>query len=480
LLVTSKPTNYSQQQSPLQHYLNPNRYLARFGGLFLHRDYMRMWWSLAAAAFGGQVSMLAIPLTAAILLNATPFQMGLLIALETLPFALLALPTGVWVDRMNQLQIIRTMDLTRFFLLLIIPIAAWFNFLSMTLMCIVGFLIGCCEVFGGSAYQVLMTRVVGHDRITEANAKMAFAYSSSQVAGPGLAGALVQWLTAPFALLVDALAFLFSWFMLRKVTPVPPPANVSKDPMWPQIKEGLALIWYSPVLRSLAWTVALWQLLHHVYQAVIILFATRELGLSPGVVGVVYMMAGTGSLLGAIWAERASKRYGVGAVIVGALALTAGAWEFLPFISKTQNVVTQAVNSLTPDLAANTIQPIMTQAREKKWLAALFLGIGLFTFGFGATMFSVNYLSLRQAVTPEHMLGRMTATMRGITVAAGPVGSLLGGTLATLVGLASTLAIAGLAGFGLALLMWFLTPLVAVKTMPSGRSEGSGASDVSA
>jgi MFS family permease len=461
-------------------YLNPNRYLARFGGLFLHRDYMRMWWSLASAAFGGQVSMLAIPLTAAILLNATPFQMGLLIALETLPFALLALPTGVWVDRMNQLQIIRSMDLARFFLLLIIPIAAWFGFLSMTLMCIVGFAIGCCEVFGGSAYQVLMTRVVGHDRITEANAKMAFAYSSSQVAGPGLAGALVQWLTAPFALLVDALAFLFSWLMLRKVTPVPPPANISKAPMWPQIKEGLVLIWHSPVLRALAWTVALWQLLHYMYQAVIILFATRELGLSPGVVGVVYMMAGTGSLMGAIMAERASKRFGVGAVIVGALALTAGAWEFLPFISKTQSVVASTVQStmqsLTPELAAQTINPFVHQVREKKWLAAFFLGLGLFTFGFGATMFSVNYLSLRQAVTPEHMLGRMTATMRGITVAAGPVGSLLGGTLATLIGLASTLAVAGIAGFGLALLMWFLTPLVSVKTMPKSRTREADAS----
>ncbi len=460
-------------------YLNPNRYLARFGGLFLHADYMRMWWSLAGAAFGGQVSMLAIPLTAALLLNATPFQMGVIIALETLPFALLALPVGVWVDRWDQLKIIRTTDLMRFFLLLTIPIAAWMSWLSISLLCTVGFMLGCCEVFGGSAYQVLMTRVVGRERLVEANAKIAFAYSSSQVAGPGLAGALIQMLTAPFALVVDAFAFLFSYLVLRKVTPIARAAqsntlNSQQEAMWPQIKEGLKLIWESPVLRSLAWTVALWQLLHHVYQAVIILFATRELNLSPGVVGVVYMLSGAGSLLGAIMAQRASKRFGVGGVIVGALALTAVAWEFLPFINQTQKAFENALqtvgpsmHAITPNMIENAMSPLIKTARQPQWLSAFFLGLGLFTFGFGATVFSVNYLALRQSVTPERLLGRMTATMRGITIACAPVGSLLGGSLASLIGLSSTLAFAGAGGLALALLMWFGTPLSAVKQMPS-------------
>jgi MFS family permease len=453
--------------------LDPTRYLARFGGLFLHADYMRMWWSLAGAAFGGQIAMLAIPLTAAILLNATPFQMGLLIALETLPFALLALPSGVWVDRMNQLAIIRAADLARVFLLLIIPIATWLGHLSMTLMCIVGFLLGCCEVVGGSAYQVLMSRIVGRERLTEAHAKSAFAYSSAQVAGPGLAGALVQWLTAPFALVLVSLSFAFSFIVLRRVAPVAPTEQSSQEPMWPLIKEGLKLIWESPVLRSLAWTVALWQLLHYVYQAVIILFATRELGLSPGVVGVVYMLSGAGSLLGAVYAERASKQFGVGGVIVGALALTAVAWEFLPFINQTQTIVSSTLSStvqtLAPVGATDSVRPIIQLATQQKWLSALLLGIGLFTFGFGATMFSVNYLALRQAVTPEHMLGRMTSTMRGITVAAGPIGSILGGSLATLIGLAATLTFAGAMGFVLAVVMWYLTPLASVKQMPGAQ-----------
>jgi MFS family permease len=442
--------------------------LARFSrsGLLAHESFRRLWISLWVTSFGGQVSRLALPLSAALLLNATPFQMGLLIALETLPFALIGLPAGVWVDRYRQLTLVVACNIFATAALMVVPIAAWMGWLSMTVLYVVGFAVGCVHVLGGSAYQVLMTRLVGRPNLVEANARIALANSSAEVVGPGLAGTLIQLLTAPFAIALDALSYLYSALILkgvddRHLAPVPSAGN-----MWQQIREGLALVWRQPLLRALAWTVALWQFLNHVYQSVIILFAARELALSPAVVGLVYMMSGLGCLLGASLAERVTKRFGVGAVIVGGLALTGAAWEMLPFIAPTSQVAAGALTNIASG-APTMVSPLArTLTPGEQTLAATLLGLGLFTFGFGATIFVVNYLALRQAVTPDHLLGRMTSSMRSITVAAAPLGSLAGGAMATLIGLAETLAVTGLLGMILAFVMIWATPLAAVKQLP--------------
>lgn len=442
--------------------------LARFSrsGLLADYSFRRLWVSLLVTSFGGQVFRLALPLTAAIMLNATPFQMGLLIALETLPFLVIGLPAGVWVDRYRQLYIVIGCNIFATLALLWVPIAAWMGWLSMNVLYVVGFSVGCVHVLGGSAYQVLMTRLVGRPNLVEANARIALANSSAEVVGPGLAGGLIQLLTAPFAIVLDALSYLFSAAILKGVKDDHLEPIAASGNMWQQIREGLVLVWRQPILRALAWTVALWQLLNHIYQSVIILFAARELALSPAVVGLVYMMSGVGCLLGASMAERFTRRFGVGAVIVGGLALTGAAWELLPFIAPTS----QATAGVISDIAAATPQavtPIATKLSPgHQTLAAALLALGLFTFGFGATIFVVNYLSLRQAVTPDHLLGRMTSSMRTITVATAPVGSLMGGILATAIGLAETLAVTGLAGMLLAIVMVWTTPLANVKILP--------------
>jgi MFS family permease len=395
---------------------------ARFrSGLLRDRDFATMWGSMTITSFGAQITNLALPLTAALLLHATPFEMGLLIALETLPFALIGLFAGVWVDRMRKLPLIIGTDLMRGFFLLLLPIAAWFDWLSMPLLYAAGFVCGVGNTVGGAAYQVFLTNIVGRDKLVEANAKMAVSQSSAELVGPGLAGALIQVIGAPFAITLDAVSFLISGVMLRKVgSPDPKPAAPEEgSTVWREIGEGLRLVWHTPLLRSLAWSVALWQLLHHMYLAVIILFATRELGLSPGSVGLIYAMSGTGCLLAALWAQSGSDRFGVGPVTVYGLLGTAAAWQ---------------VFALTPALGAWVLVP---------------LSAGMLLFGFAATVFVINYLSLRQAITPDHLMGRMTATMRFLTVAIAPVGSLVGGSLGSLIGLRGTLLVAGALGLAL-------------------------------
>jgi len=394
-----------------------------FRGLWRSREFMKLWGSLTITSFGAQITNLALPLTAAVLLHATPMQMGVLVALETLPFALVSLHAGVLIDRVRRLPIVIASDIGRGVALLAIPVAAYFNALSIEILFVVGFFCGVQNVVGGAAYQVLLAQMAGRRRLVEANAKITLGETSAALVGPGLAGVLIQLLTAPFAIALDACAFFVSALMLRRVRAhrdiVHPGESAS---VTQEIHEGLKLVWNNRTLLALAWLAGLWQILHHMQVAVLILFATRELMLSPGAIGLTYMFGGFGCVLAAGFAERLTARFGVGPVIVHGLTLTALGWQAFGLVSG----------------------PV--------WLATIALGLAMLMFDFGAVLFGINYLSLRQAITPDRLLGRMTATMRFLTVAAAPLGSLAGGVLATIIGLRATLLTVG--ALGLVLVAW--------------------------
>jgi MFS family permease len=381
-----------------------------FRGLWLSRDFRRLWGSLTITSFGAQVTNLALPLTAALLLSATPMQMGILVALETLPFALVSLHAGVLLDRVRKLPVIVFTDVSRAVALAVIPAAAWAGFLSIEVLYVVGFFVGVQNVVGGAAHQVVIAQLAGRKRLVEANAKVSLGETSSALVGPGLAGALIQLVTAPFAILIDAFAFLVSALLLRGVKPrhdVPrdgPRASVTAE-----IVEGLRLVRRNETLLALAVIAGLWQLLHHMQVAVLVLFATRDLGMSAGAIGLAYMFGGLGCVLAAASAERLSQRFGVGNVIMLGLMLTTAGWVVYGLVGG----------------------PV--------WFATIALGLGMLLFDFGGVTWGINYLALRQAITPDRLLGRMTATMRFLTVAAAPVGSFAGGALATAVGLRATL-----------------------------------------
>ena len=399
-------------------------------GLWRNRDFARLWGSLTITHFGGQITSLALPLTAALVLDASPFQMGVLIALEALPFPLFGLFAGVMVDRFRKLPIIIWADLGRGLALLAVPICAWLGWLAMPVLYVVGFLVGVGGVLGWPAYQVFMTERVGRGNLVDANSKMAVSDSAAQLLGPGMAGVLIQWLTAPFAILADAIAFFLSAWLLFGIRPAPSDApKLTGTGVWIDIHEGLRAVWHHSILRALAWALAVWQIFRHAYLAILILFATRELGFSAGHVGMLLMMAGIGSLAAAGAVKPLNRRYGVGPTMLAGLLGTGIAW-------------------------------MVVGAASGSWLtASLVFGLGLCLLDFSAMAFFINYLTLRQSVTHDHLLGRVTATMICLTTITAPLGGLAGGWAAGHLGLRVAMLLVGLGALLLAPLVVLASPL---------------------
>jgi len=406
-----------------------------FGGLWRHRDFPRLWGSLTLHHFGGQITFLALPLTAALVLHASPFEVGVLTALEALPYPLFGLFAGVLVDREKKLPVIVACDVGRGLALAMVPLCAWFGMLSMPILYIAGFLVGLLTVIGWPAYQVFMTERVGRENLVEANAKIGLADSAAQLIGPGIAGALIQWLTAPFAILADACAFFTSALMLRGIRP-----QASDEPkakarsMRLEILEGLAVVWHNRTLRALVWSVALWQVFRHAFIATVVLYATRDLAFSPGLIGGIFMVSGLGSLGAASFTQRFNARFGMGPTMLGGVVGTGIAW-------------------------------LVIAAASGPMAVAIF-GAGLLALDLAAMTFFINYLSLRQAVTPDALLGRVTATMICLTVATAPLGGLLGGFIGEHLGLRYAVAFAGAGALVLAPLLTWLSPIAQLRELP--------------
>jgi MFS family permease len=415
--------------------LHPRRWLT---GLWRSPDFVKLWGSLTITHFGGQVTFLALPLTAALVLNATPFEVGVLTALEALPYPLFGLFAGVLVDRARKLPVIIWADLGRGLALAAVPVCAWLDLLSMPVLYAAGFLVGVGSVIGWPAYQVFMTERVGRENLVEANAKIGLSDSASQLVGPGLAGALIQWLTAPIAILLDALSFIVSAWLLRGIAPAPTDApKLSGESVWREIGEGLAAVWHNRILRALAWALAAWQMFRHAFVAVVILFAARELGFSAGHVGLLFMLAGVGSFTAAGAVTPLNSRYGFGPTMLVALGGTGVAWL------------------------------VLGAATGGHVIASFVFGLGLFLLDFSAMTFFINYLTLRQTVTPDRLLGRVTATMICLTVATAPLGGLAGGWIAEHWGLRVTILLAGAGALAMIPLVAWTSPLARMRTLPA-------------
>ena len=420
-----------------------SRWLARFalppGDLLRDATYRRLWTSILISSFGGQVTMLALPLTAAVLLHASPTQMGFLTSMEILPFVLFSLPSGVWLDRVRKLPVYIVGESALALVVASVPFAWWMGWLSMTWMYVAGFVIGTVYTTAGTAAQIVLTQVVARDRLVEAHAKNALASSGAEVAGPGLAGALIKLVGAPLALLVDALLLIASAAILRGIV-----INEERQPrpdarFWRELRTGVRFVASNRLLVALALVVGGWQMCHHAAIVVQILFATRTLGLSEQAVGLSYMGMGVGTIIASVWGNRISRRIGPGPCLVLGFAVCGVGWLLLSF------------------------------APANAWGVAVF-ALMLLLFAAGAVLVFINFLALRQAVTPEPLLGRMTSTMRWlILIPAGP-GALLGGWLGEHVGLRASLAFAGGSALLLALLAWRTPVIRRVRELPKPES----------
>jgi MFS family permease len=423
--------------------LLPARWLSSFSlsptDLLRDRTYRRLWTSILISSFGGQVTLLAIPLTAAVLMHAAPTQMGLLTAMEIIPFALFSLPTGVMLDRMRKLPVYIVGELSIACAVATVPVAWWLGWLSMSWLYVVAFLIGAVNTTAGSAAQIVLTQIVPRSRLVEAHAKNALASATAEVTGPAAAGALIKITGAPIALLADACLLMISASILRGVPVQETPSKVNRA-FWPAMLEGLNFVRGHKLLVTMASCVGIWQMCSQAATVVQILFAIHQLGLSERGIGFSYVALGVGTVFASANGHRVVKRLGPGPTLVLGLAISGAGWLLL---------------AVAP---ANSF-------------GVFAYATMLLLYGVGAIFIFINFLSLRQSVTPAPMLGRMTSTMRWlILLPAGP-GALIGGWLGEHVGLRTALGFSGVTALLLATVAWRLPVIRSIKTLPTLKAE---------
>ena len=412
--------------------------------LFHHPNFMKLWVGDTISQFGTQVSQLAIPLVAITFLRASPFEVALLGTIEFLPFLLFTLPAGAWVDRLQRRPILIIGDTGRAIALASIPIAYALGALTILQLYVVGFAMGVLTVFFDVSYQSYLPSLVERDQLVDGNAKLQTSQSAAQILGPGFGGFLIGIMTAPIAVIVDAVSYVASAifvFSIRGSEPPIPPSESAQGSrverlrgFGQEIREGVAFVVQHPYLRMIAASTGSSNLFSNILFGIYLVYVVRVLGLDPLRIGLIFSLGSFGTLAGALLANRIAARIGVGRATVGAIALGGPAGLLI---------------AIAPQGAP---EPFLIAA------AAL--------AGFGGLVYNINQVSFRQAITPERMQGRMNATMRFLVWGTIPIGSLLSGILATLFGLSTTIWIGAILGF-LPFVFVFASPMRSLRTMPT-------------
>ncbi|MGW6215144.1 MFS transporter [Streptomyces sp. NPDC055109] len=409
--------------------------------LWRDRQFRRFWAGQSISQFGDRITELALPLIAVGALHASAAQVAWLTALIWTP-NLLAIVLGAWVDhRVHKRRLMVLADLVRAAVLLSLPAAYFLGAVTLGQLYVVALLTGAAEVLFNTAYPPFFAHLVPRSSYVAANSKLSASRSASYVAGPAIGGVLVQALTAPVAVVVDALTFLASAVLVRRVSIDEPPAahDQAASSLPRRAREGLVFVVRHPVLRpSLVCAATVNFFTFVAGSGLIVLFASRNLGLTAGVIGMAFGIGATGSLLGAVIAPKISRRIGVGrSIVVGAVLFPA------PIA-----------------IAAAAGGPL--------WASAGALAVAEFLSGVGVMLFDVNLNSLQADVIPDGMRSRVAGAYSTINYGSRPVGAVLGGLLATLIGLRATLLI-GAVGGALSLLWLLPSPIPRIHALtPDG------------
>jgi len=409
-------------------------------GLLRQDDFRRLWVGETISQVGSQVSLLAIPFMATVLLGATVLEVALLGALAFLPFILFTLPAGAWLDHMRRRPVLISSDLVRFIALGTIPVAWIAGILTIWQLYLVSFVAGVGTVFFDVAYMSYMPVLVEPGELVEGNGKLQASEAAAAVVGPGLSGVLISAVGAPFAVIADALSYLasalFVW-RIKRAEPHPEAqriaTGVAREPLQRQIAEGVRFVLHNPYLRAIAGATSAANLCSNVIYAIIPVYLYRELGLGAAVVGVIFGIGALGTLGGAFVANQIATRLGLGRTIVGSSAVAGLAMLLVPLASRAAPVACLVAS----------------------------VAIG----GFANVVYNVNQVSYRQAITPIAIQGRMNATMRFMVWGTIPIGAILGGVIATAVGVPSAIWIGAL-GSCLPFLSVLLSPMRSLKAMP--------------
>ena len=403
--------------------------------LWRHREFLKYWAASAISDVGSQITTLALPLMAAVTLGASAWQMGVLSASGSAATLLVGLFAGVCADRFRRRPILIAADVGRAILLATIPVAALSGVLRIELLYVVALTAGTLTVLFDVAHLAYIPALVGREQLIDGNSKLETTWSVAQVAGPGIGGVLVSWLTAPIAILVDAVSFLVSALCLARIrTPEPPLVPADTRGVFHEIVEGLRVVFAHRLLRVLAGCSATTSFFGQMFLAVYVLYMTRDLGLAAMGVGLVLATGGVGSLVGSLVAGPATRRFGPGRTMIAAqlgFGLTGLAVPLAVFV---------------PAVAL----PLIVASEFGQWMSII--------------VYYVNAVSVRQAVTPDRLQGRVNATMRFLVGGAMPAGALIGGALGGIIGVPMTLAVAEF-GILLAVLWLVLSPVRALASM---------------
>lgn len=372
-------------------------------GLRAHRDFRLLWAGQSISDVGTSVSSVVIPLVAVVYLNASAFEVGVLSALEWLPWLLIGLPAGVWVDRSRSRPLLIWTDLLRMLFIASVPVAAAFGALTIGQLLVVGFATGLATVVFQVAYLSYLPTLIDAEDLAEGSAKLQGTQAVASVIGPGLGGLLVQWLRAPFALIADSASYAVSVLALLTIRArEPEPEPVERRSVRAEIVEGARYVRADPILRVLTISPALGNFFFIGYQAIVVVFLVRTVHLRPGTVGVLLALVGLGAVLGAALARRIGRRIGTSrAIWVGML-------------------VSQPFGLLV--------------ALTSRGYGLVFFVVGNVVVLAGVLVYNVTILSFRAAYCPPSILGRVVATMRFVLFGTMPLGALFGGALAGAIG----------------------------------------------
>lgn len=407
-------------------------------GLWRNADFRRLWAGKTISELGSGIGGTALPLTAVLVLSATPAQMGALAALGAAPVLLVGLPAGVWVDRLRRRPILIAADLGRALLLATVPLAAALGALHMVHLYVVAALTGALTVLFQVADQSFLPTVVAREALVDANSKLGISGSLAEIGGPSLGGVLVQVLSAPTAILCDVVSFVASALCIGGIrAPESPPIPAAeRQDLREDIAEGLRVVLGNPMLRALAVSSATFTFFGTFIGALYNLFVIRELGLSPAVLGALIGAGGIGALMGAALIGPITRRLGIGPVVSSAL------------------------------LVAGPLGLLIPLAGGPKPLAATMLLANQLLADIAIAVYLIGEISLRQSLIPERYLGRANASMQVLSQSSAPVGALIAGALGGAIGIRPTLLI-GVVGVAASSAWLLASPVRRLRAAPA-------------
>lgn len=430
----SVPQNDTSAQETI---LSDVQAIAPHKTLWQNTNFMKFWMGESISLFGSQITLLALPLVAVLVLNANAEQLGWLRFLETAPYLLFPLLFGVWVDRHQKRPLMIVANVTRGILIAFVPLLAFLHLLNLVPLYLISFIVGIFTVLYDLCWLSFVPALVSKEHLMGANSRVTTSASAAEVAGPGLAGGLVQLLTAPLALLLDSLSYIVSVILLLSIRHQEPlPEEKQETSLLMDMREGFRFVWSNTYIRILAFQAGVWNFCYAIVDIAFLLYAIHQVGFTPGVLGIIYAVGAVGGVLGSTIANTLARRFPLGPMICATFTLGSVPFLLLPALTGSQRV-----------------------------LAIIFTMV-FFLVRTALGIYAVQSTSLRQAVTPPVLMARMNAILRLISYGGGTFGPLAAGFLGTWIGARASLWVASI-GFLLALVPLFLSPVRRMRVFPS-------------